>query len=60
MSMSSGKSFEETIFGISSKVFKLAVMSSPSCPSPLEIPFSNFPFLYVRDAEIPSILGSAL
>ena len=35
-------------------------MSSPSNPSPLERPLSNLPFTYVKEAEIPSIFGSAL
>ena len=41
-------------------VFKFKVMSSPSSPFPLDRPLINLPDLYVRDAEIPSILGSAL
>ena len=36
-------------------VFKLSVISSPSLPSPLERPLTKFPFLYVNEAEIPSI-----
>ena len=60
ISISSGKSFEEIFCGISDIVNRFAVISSPSFPSPLDNPFSNLPFLYVKDAEIPSILGSAL
>ena len=41
-------------------VFKLLVISSPSLPSPLERPFTKFPFLYINEAEMPSIFGSAL
>jgi len=33
-------------------------MSSPVSPSPLESPFIKIPFLYVKEAEIPSIFGS--
>ena len=58
ISISSGKSFESISFGISSIVDKFAVMSSPSLPSPLDSPVTSFPFLYVKEAEIPSILGS--
>ena len=60
MSISFGKSFADIICGISLIVFKLSVISSPSFPSPLDNPVINLPFLYTRDAEIPSIFGSAL
>ena len=60
ISISSGKSVNEIFFGISLIVFKLPVMSSPSLPSPLDKPLIRVPFLYVNEAEIPSILGSAL
>ena len=58
--MYSGKSFETIFFGISFIVFKFSVINSPSYPSPLDSPVSKIPFLYVKDAEIPSILGSTL
>jgi len=48
------------MFGISLIVTKLAVISSPSFPSPLDKPIVNFPFLYINDADIPSIFGSVL
>ena len=35
-------------------------MSSPSSPLPLDNPLISLPDLYVREADIPSILGSAL
>ena len=60
MSISSGKFFVFTKVGISLIVFKFKVISSPSLPSPRESPLTNFPLIYVSDAEIPSILGSAL
>ena len=60
MSISSGKSFDEICLGISLIVSKFLVISSPSFPLPLDRPFTNLPFLYVNDAEIPSIFGSAL
>ena len=41
-------------------VFKFKVISSPSSPFPLDNPLINLPDLYVREADIPSILGSAL
>ena len=41
-------------------VKRFAVISSPSLPSPLDSPLINFPFLKINEAEIPSILGSAL
>ena len=41
-------------------VFKLEVISSPSSPFPLDNPLISLPELYVREADIPSILGSAL
>jgi hypothetical protein len=41
-------------------VARLDVISSPSFPSPLDNPFINLPFLYISEAEIPSIFGSAL
>ena len=47
-------------FGISLIVFKFFVISSPSLPSPLDRPCINLPFRKVNEAEIPSILGSAL
>ena len=60
ISISSGKFFETIRLGISFIVFKFSVMSSPSFPSPLDRPVVNLPFLKIKDAEIPSILGSAL
>jgi hypothetical protein len=59
-SISSGKSFKLIFFGISLMVARLAVISSPSFPSPLDSPILNSPFLYINDAEMPSIFGSAL
>ena len=41
-------------------VFKLRVISSPSSPFPLDNPLTSLPDSYVREADIPSILGSAL
>ena len=41
-------------------VSRFVVMSSPSFPSPLDKPLMKLPFLYVKEAEIPSIFGSAL
>ena len=41
-------------------VFKFSVISSPILPSPLDNPLVKFPSMYVNDAEIPSIFGSAL
>ena len=35
-------------------------MSSPSFPLPLDKPLIKLPFLKIKDADIPSILGSAL
>ena len=55
-----GKSFEVISCGISLIVFKFSVISSPSFPSPLDKPVTNLPSLYNKDADIPSILGSAL
>ena len=45
ISISSGKSFEIIFLGISLMVERFKVMSSPSFPSPLDNPFSSFPFL---------------
>ena len=58
--ISSGKSLDKIVLGISLIVERFSVISSPSFPSPLESPLKNFPFLNVNEAEIPSILGSAL
>ena len=60
MSISSGKSVWSIKCGISGIVFKFKVISSPSSPFPLDKPLINLPDLYVREADIPSILGSAL
>ena len=60
ISISSGKSLDRIILGISFIVSRLEVISSPSLPSPLDKPLINLPFLYVNEAEIPSILGSAV
>ena len=43
------------IDGILLIVLRLASMSSPVLPSPLETPLTSLPFSYVSDAEIPSI-----
>ena len=58
--MSLGKSFWSTKCGMSDIVFKFKVISSPSSPFPLDKPLTNLPNLYVREADIPSIFGSAL
>ena len=60
ISISSGQPSFIRFFGMSEIVFKFSVINSPSKPFPLDNPLTNFPFLYVRDAEIPSILGSTL
>ena len=51
---------DSIFFGISFMVLRLAEMSSPSFPSPLDNPILNSPFLYINEADIPSIFGSAL
>ena len=56
--MSFGKSVW-SIYGMSDIVFKFKVMSSPHLHF-LLITLMNLPPLYVREADIPSILGSAL
>ena len=48
ISISSGKSLYEIFFGISLIVSKFLVISSPSLPSPLDKPFSKFPFFYIN------------
>ena len=58
--MSCGKFLAFIFFGISLIVFKFSVISSPLCPSPLDTPAIKIPFLYVNDADMPSILGSTL
>ena len=45
ISISSGKSLEVIVCGISFIVFKFSVISSPSLPSPLDKPVTNLPFL---------------
>ena len=60
ISISLGKSLFKILLGISLIVARLSVISSPSLPSPLDSPLLNLPSTYVREAEIPSILGSAL
>ena len=40
-------------------VLALWVISSPVTPSPLVAALTNFPFLYTRETERPSILSSA-
>ena len=40
-------------------VLRLLVISSPVLPSPRDKPSVKIPSMYFRDAEIPSILGSA-
>ena len=60
ISISSGKFFDSIFFGISFIVARLAVISSPSFPSPLDNPILNSPFLYINEADMPSIFGSAL
>ena len=60
ISISSGKSLASIFFGISFIVERLTVISSPSFPSPLDSPVLNSPFLYINEADIPSIFGSAL
>ena len=60
ISISPGKYFEFIVFGISLIVLRFSVISSPSMPSPLERPVAKIPFLYVKEAEIPSIFGSVL
>ena len=48
-----------SVSGISVIVLKFFVISSPKAPSPRVAPSCNFPFSYLRDAERPSIFGSA-
>ena len=48
ISISSGKFFDSIFFGISFIVARLAVISSPSFPSPLDNPILNSPFLYIN------------
>ena len=57
ISISSGKSFDKIILGISLIVARFEVISSPSFPSPLDNPFVNFPFKYVKEAEIGDVLA---
>ena len=45
ISISFGKSFERIFLGISFKVVRLEVMSSPSFPSPRDNPLINLPSL---------------
>ena len=60
ISISCGKSLASIFFGISFIVTKFEVISSPSLPSPLDNPNLSLPFKYVNEADIPSILGSAV
>ena len=50
--------FSFNSFGIVFIVFKFSVISSPTCPLPLVAPLINFPFLYSRLTDNPSILVS--
>ena len=60
ISISSGKFFEFISKGISFIVLRFSVITSPIFPSPLDTPKTSLFFLYVKDAEIPSIFGSTL
>ena len=58
--MSFGKSLLFIFFGILFTVLRFSVIISPSIPFPRDTPKAKELFLYVNDAEIPSIFGSTL
>ena len=60
ISISSGKFLDSIFFGMSFMVLRFAVISYPSFPSPLDNPILNSPFLYINEADMPSIFGSVL